>query len=142
MSWVGGGPVRLKPGEWTDDTAMALCLADSLIASDGVLDPRDLATRFVRWWDKGENSVNGYCFDIGIATSQALHGFKTTGQPTGSTDPRSAGNGGIMRLAPAVIAARGDRGRRAQYAGKPKCEHRGQRPPRTVVGPARPHQTS
>jgi ADP-ribosyl-[dinitrogen reductase] hydrolase len=113
---VGGGPFRLKPGEWTDDTAMALCLADSLIASGGVLDPRDLASRFVRWWDKGENSVNGYCFDIGIATSQALHGFKTTGQPTGSTDPRSAGNGGIMRLAPAVLAARGDRDRAVDLA--------------------------
>ena len=113
---VGGGPFRLEPGEWTDDTSMALCLADSLIASQRVLDPRDLATRFVRWWDKGENSVNGYCFDIGIATSQALHGFKTTGQPRGSTDPRSAGNGGIMRLAPAVLAARGDRDRAVDLA--------------------------
>ena len=34
---VGGGPFGLKPGEWTDDTSMALCLADTLIASGGTL---------------------------------------------------------------------------------------------------------
>ena len=56
---VGGGPFRLKPGEWTDDTSMALCLADSLIAHGGTIEPDDLARRFVRWWREGENSVNG-----------------------------------------------------------------------------------
>ena len=28
---IGGGPFHLKPGEWTDDTSMVLCLAQSLI---------------------------------------------------------------------------------------------------------------
>ena len=55
---VGGGPFGLRPGEWTDDTSMALCLADSLIARSG-LDQRDLMERFVRWWRQGENSHNG-----------------------------------------------------------------------------------
>ena len=32
---VGGGPFRLKPGQWTDDTSMAMCLAESLLACDG-----------------------------------------------------------------------------------------------------------
>ena len=32
---VGGGPFRLKPGQWTDDTSMALCLAESLIECRG-----------------------------------------------------------------------------------------------------------
>jgi ADP-ribosyl-[dinitrogen reductase] hydrolase len=32
---VGGGPFQLKPGEWTDDTSMALCLAASLIEKKG-----------------------------------------------------------------------------------------------------------
>ena len=40
---IGGGPFRLKAGEWTDDTSMALCLADSLIANGGILEPTDLA---------------------------------------------------------------------------------------------------
>ena len=105
---IGGGPFRLKAGEWTDDTSMALCLADSLIANGGILEPTDLAQRFVRWWKGGENSVTGACFDIGNATRSALTGFLETGRPVGSEDPRSAGNGGVMRLAPVVLAAKGD----------------------------------
>jgi ADP-ribosylglycohydrolase len=84
MDTVGGGPFRLKPGEWTDDTSMALCLAESLIANRGVVDPLDLAQRFVGWWRHGENSVNGRCFDIGNATSSALASFLQKGQPVGS----------------------------------------------------------
>ncbi|HER35257.1 MAG TPA: ADP-ribosylglycohydrolase family protein [Halothiobacillaceae bacterium] len=100
---VGGGPFRLEAGQWTDDTSMALCLADSLIEKRG-LDRADLMERFVRWWQHGENSANGRCFDIGGTTSQALSRFMSTGDPVaGSTDPRSAGNGSIMRLAPVAI---------------------------------------
>jgi ADP-ribosylglycohydrolase len=99
----GGGPFRLQPGEWTDDTSMALCLADSLIAG-GRLDQRDLMERFVRWWRGGENSHNGRCFDIGITTREALRRFRETGDPVaGSTDPNRAGNGSIMRLAPVAL---------------------------------------
>jgi ADP-ribosylglycohydrolase len=68
-----GGPHGLEPGEWTDDTSMALALADS-IASVG-WDLNDQANRYVRWWQCGEYSVNGRCFDIGIATRSALHRF-------------------------------------------------------------------
>jgi ADP-ribosyl-[dinitrogen reductase] hydrolase len=45
---VGRGPFDLEPGERTDDTSMALCLADSLLAK-GRLDQADLIERFVRW---------------------------------------------------------------------------------------------
>lgn len=100
---VGGGPFGLKPGEWTDDTSMALCLADSLLARKDLV-PLDLMQRFRNWREKGENSVNGRCFDIGIATSQAIGRFASTGDPlAGSTDPMAAGNGSIMRLAPVPI---------------------------------------
>jgi ADP-ribosyl-[dinitrogen reductase] hydrolase len=96
---VGGGPFRLKPGEWTDDTSMALCLATSLIERG--YDPRDQMERYCRWWDEGYLSSNGNCFDIGNAVSGALTRFKRTGEPySGSVDPYSAGNGCIMRLAP------------------------------------------
>src|SRR4051812_26725987 len=61
---VGGGPFRLKPGQWTDDTSMALCLAESLLAAGG-FDARDQLKRYVRWWRSGENSSTGACFDIG-----------------------------------------------------------------------------
>ena len=113
---VGGGPFRLEPGQWTDDTSMALCLADSLIAKDG-LDQTDLMQRFCRWWRNGENSCTGECFDIGTTTHQALSRFQRTGDPiAGSTDPRSAGNGSLMRLAPVVIYWHSDRAQALEAA--------------------------
>lgn len=102
---IGGGRHGLEAGEWTDDTSMALCLADSLIASNGTLDPADLMQRFVRWRDHGDNVVNGRaCFDIGNTVRAALDRFARDGAPlAGPTDPRSAGNGSLMRLAPVPI---------------------------------------
>ncbi len=97
---VGGGPFRLRPGQWTDDTSMALCLATSLIERRG-FDPRDQMERYSRWAQEGYLSSTGTCFDIGNTVSAALARFQRTGDPfAGSTDPYSAGNGCIMRLAP------------------------------------------
>ena len=100
---TGGGPFRLRPGQWTDDTSMALCLADSLIACGG-FDATDQMSRYVRWWKEGYLSSNGVCFDIGNATHDALSRYRDTGEPfAGSTNPNSAGNGSLMRLAPAPL---------------------------------------
>jgi ADP-ribosyl-[dinitrogen reductase] hydrolase len=100
---VGGGPFQLEAGVWTDDTSMALALAESL-AQRGSLDPGDLMRRFVNWWHWGVYSATGECFDIGTATRQALARFEADGNPiAGSTDPFSAGNGSLMRLAPVAI---------------------------------------
>lgn len=97
---TGGGPFRLAAGQWTDDTSMALCLAESLL-HDSDLDPLDLMQRFHRWVDEGYNASTGRCFDIGHTTSSAIMRFRKTGVAlAGSTDPREAGNGSIMRLAP------------------------------------------
>ena len=99
---VGGGPFQLLPGQWTDDTSMALCLAASLVENG--FDLHDQMQRYVRWHDEGYMSSNGRCFDIGIATSSALERFRRTGNPVaGSRSPDSAGNGSIMRLAPVPI---------------------------------------
>ena len=100
---VGGGPFGLKPGEWTDDTAMALALADSLLEHPE-FDATDLISRFVKWHKKGDYSCTGTCFDIGNTVSAALARFQRTGDPmAGSTDARSAGNGALMRLSPVAI---------------------------------------
>jgi ADP-ribosyl-[dinitrogen reductase] hydrolase len=100
---VGGGPFTLKPGQWTDDTSMALCLADSLIEL-GDFDPRDQMDRYVRWHRDGYRSSTGRCFDIGNTVRQALTRYLETDNPmAGSTDPFSAGNGSLMRLAPVAI---------------------------------------
>ena len=97
---VGGGPFSLKAGEWTDDTSMALCLAESLIECEG-FDPRDQMERYARWMDAGYLSSNGRCFDIGRTTCNALKDFQRTGEPySGSTDSNSQANGSMMRLAP------------------------------------------
>jgi ADP-ribosylglycohydrolase len=97
---VGGGPFRLQPGDWTDDTSMALCLATSLIERQE-FDAADQMQRYVRWWREGYLSSNGRCFDIGRTVRAALQRFEQTGEPfCGSTDPKTAGNGSLMRLAP------------------------------------------
>lgn len=97
---VGGGPFNLTPGQWTDDTSMALCLAESLIKCPG-FDPYDQMDRYLKWYREGYLSSTGRCFDIGNTIRSALKRFEASGEPySGSTDPYSAGNGSIMRLAP------------------------------------------
>lgn len=97
---VGGGPFNLLPGQWTDDTSMALCLATSLLEQQG-FDAHDQMQRYCRWRSQGYLSSNGRCFDIGNTVSQALQRFEQTGDPfSGSTAANTAGNGSIMRLAP------------------------------------------
>ena len=100
---VGGGPFHLAPGQWTDDTSMALCLTESLIEQQG-FDPVDQLERYLRWYREGHLSSTGACFDIGNTVRVALLRFERTRQPyCGSTDPYSAGNGSIMRLAPVAL---------------------------------------
>lgn len=97
---IGGGKFRLRKGEWTDDTSMALCLAESLIECGG-FDPLDQMERYWRWADQGHNSCRSHAFGIGKTVVKALTRFHQTGEPySGSTDPRSSGNGSLMRLAP------------------------------------------
>lgn len=115
---VGGGPFRLPPGAWTDDTSMALCLGHSLLACSG-FDPRDQMDRYVRWRDEGYMSHTGTCFDIGNTVARALDAYGTTGNPmSGSTAPRSAGNGSLMRLAPVVLYFATDSAAAVHYAAE------------------------
>ncbi|MFL7891271.1 MAG: ADP-ribosylglycohydrolase family protein [Anaerolineales bacterium] len=96
----GGGPFNLAAGQWTDDTSMALCLAASLVECKG-MDLFDQSSKYVNWYRQGYMSSTGVCFDIGNTVRKALENFEKTGDPySGLTDPYSAGNGSIMRLAP------------------------------------------
>lgn len=100
---VGGGPFNLEAGQWTDDTSMALCLASSLVECGG-FDARDQMERYCRWSEHGYLSSIGVCFDVGNTVASALRRYRQTSDPwAGSTDPWSAGNGNIMRLAPIPI---------------------------------------
>src|SRR4051812_26304864 len=71
---VGGGPFDLKPGEWTDDTAMALAMGHSLLQKQS-FDPLDILHEWCAWLKHGAHSCTGTCFDVGNATRLALHAF-------------------------------------------------------------------
>lgn len=115
---VGGGPFGLQPGQWTDDTSMAMCLAESLLAREG-FDAADQMDRYVRWYQEGYWSSTGSCFDIGGTVSGALHAYLRSGNPfSGSTHPHSAGNGSLMRLAPVVLYYAADDAAADHYAAE------------------------
>ena len=95
----GGGCYNLDPGQWTDDTSMALCLAESLL-EDG-FDPGSQMDKYMRWWREGYLSSTGKCFDMGRTVNNSMWKYKRTGKAfAGPRDPQTAGNGSLMRLAP------------------------------------------
>lgn len=106
---VGGGPFKLKAGEWTDDTSMALCLGASLLHKQE-FDPVDQMNRYCNWYHYGYMSSTGECFDIGGTVSKALDDYLETGNPfSGSTDEYASGNGALMRLAPVPMYYHADK---------------------------------
>jgi ADP-ribosyl-[dinitrogen reductase] hydrolase len=102
-----GGPFDLPLGYWTDDTSMALCLADSLLERGGY-DSFDVLQKYSRWSKQGYRSSTGACFDIGGQVSASVDAYDRPDGKIVHTDMQrssSAGNGSIMRLAPVIIAA-------------------------------------
>ena len=100
---VGRGVFGLPAGAFTDDTSMALCLAQSLLEC-GRFDPVDQLERYLRWMREGYMSSIGRAFDVGGTCADAIMRFEATRQPyCGSANPSRAGNGSIMRLAPVPL---------------------------------------
>ena len=119
ISFLGDGPwknngVTLQPGDFTDDTSMALCLADSLLFRKS-LDPHDLMLRYIKWWEEGYNASvrtfqngqwKGQSVGLGGNINKAMIRFKNdpTNPIVGGTNPKTdAGNGAIMCMAPVPI---------------------------------------
>jgi ADP-ribosyl-[dinitrogen reductase] hydrolase len=95
-----GGVYQTPAGYWTDDTSMALCLAETLIEHQQY-EPRDFGNRLVQWVENGYNSSMPKCFDIGQTTLRAIANFRKSGpEDCGEKGEYSKGNGSIMRLAP------------------------------------------
>ena len=97
------------PGYWTDDSAMAFCVAESVVRL-GRYDLADIADNFVRWYDEGFWSSLPYAFDVGSATAVAMHCIKAGSLKNGEED--SQGNGSIMRFAPSYILNYGNADRK------------------------------
>lgn len=115
---IGGGPFKLRPGEWTDDTSMALCLAESIVEKQA-FDPADQLERYCRWWREGHLSSTGRCFDIGNQVRAALSENERTGLTScAPAGPMNAGNGSLMRLAPVPVAWMHDPSKAIQLAGE------------------------
>lgn len=99
-----GGYFNLPKGAWTDDTAMALCLADSLL-EDPSLNIKDLMDRFLRWIDLAENTSTGKAIGLGQNTIFILGHYRRSGALEAPyIKGKSDGNGSIMRLAPIACA--------------------------------------
>ncbi len=104
-----GGVYQIPAGYWTDDTSMALCLAETLL-EHRQYDPTDFGNRLVKWVGDGYNSSMPKCFDIGRTTLTAISNFRRYGpKDCGERGEHSKGNGSIMRLAPIPIFHRNNR---------------------------------
>ncbi len=102
----GSGPFMLNAGEWTDDTSMALCVAETYLAENR-MNTDTLRKFLLRWYQTGENSSNGRCFDIGNTTRFALEQYLHVGPSWyGNTEKHTAGNAGLVRQAPVSIFRR------------------------------------
>lgn len=124
---VGGGPFSVQRGQVTDDTHMAVCVADS-IAERGGFDVDDVARRYVAWLD--------YAFDVGAQTSAALRLIAGGARPRDAGErvwvdrgQQAAGNGSLMRTAPIGVFLRDEHERRqASFADSamthfdPRCQ--------------------
>ena len=100
---IGGGPFALPRGGWSDDTAMALCLADSLLATNG-FDARDQVARYRRWQSEGYLSATGQCLGITASTARALAMSQWRRQPfSGSHAPDQLDAEPLSRVAPVTL---------------------------------------
>lgn len=104
-------------GLWSDDTGLTLCLAESLLENQG-FNPLDQMQRYIAFYDEGKGFPGKYPLRAGTTTNQALLRFKKNPQEpyAGSTHPMSAGNGGLMRLLPVVIASHSNLDQCRQWA--------------------------
>ena len=104
------GKFNLQPGQWTDDSSMGLCIADSLLENKGIFKPKDIMMRFILWWFYGYNNAfkldqeraNKHSVGLGCNISGSLESYiKSNGkyEYTKFGDKNTSGNGSLMRNA-------------------------------------------
>lgn len=97
---VGGGWLRLKKGQVTDDTTMSLALGEAIIACGGKVEALAAAQAFDAW-------MRGKPVDIGNTVRRNLITFRKTGNPEAPLSEHDAGNGAAMRVLPVALACHG-----------------------------------
>ncbi|MFA6845568.1 MAG: ADP-ribosylglycohydrolase family protein [Sphaerochaetaceae bacterium] len=99
---TGFGTHYQKPGTWSDDTSLALCLLDSL--SNG-LDYLDIMDKFRSWEELGMYTPYGRIFDVGMATDEAIDNYihDVPILQCGGTTEYNNGNGSLMRILPLAM---------------------------------------
>jgi ADP-ribosyl-[dinitrogen reductase] hydrolase len=96
---VGGGWLRLKPGQVTDDTTMSLALGESILGSGGIF-AADAARAFDAW-------MRAKPVDIGSTVRRGLLHFRNTGATEVAYSEHDAGNGAAMRILPVALVTLG-----------------------------------
>lgn len=97
---TGGGWLRLKPGQITDDTGMTLALADAILAEGGRVDAVACARAFDAW-------MRAKPVDIGNTVRRGIVHFRLSGGACVPYCEEAAGNGAIMRCLPVAIVTFG-----------------------------------
>lgn len=98
---IGGGWLRLAPGEWTDDTQMTLCAVDSLLEKR-VFDPDDIARRFVAWLQSNPPDVGNHTRTVLNAIGRGM-GWEEASVQAQAANPDNAPNGSLMRCSPLAL---------------------------------------
>ena len=102
-SMIGGGVHKVSKGEWTDDGAMAMCIADAYISKKG-FNASAIQKNFIEWKDTGKFGTRNEIFDIGMTVMSSLNRVTNIEHPyTSSTNERASGNGCLMRMAPCIV---------------------------------------
>jgi ADP-ribosyl-[dinitrogen reductase] hydrolase len=100
---TGGGVNSTEVGEWTDDGAMAVAIAQAYI-THRCFSPAEIANNFKTWRKSGHFGTRDHVFDIGRTCAGAIDRMTPEFPYAGSADLRASGNGSIMRLAPIMLA--------------------------------------
>jgi len=116
--YITGGVHNVTIGEWTDDTSMALCLAQSLIDNKG-FNAKNQINNYLSWYEDGYFSTRSKCFDIGNTVARALDMYKKSNYPySGIEGDANSGNGSLMRLAPIAMMYYNNQAKLIEYAAK------------------------
>jgi ADP-ribosyl-[dinitrogen reductase] hydrolase len=97
---IGGGWLRLKPGQVTDDTSMSLALGEAILADHGEVQALSCARAFDAW-------MRTKPIDIGNTVRRNLIAFRRSGNPEAAPSEHDAGNGAAMRVLPVALATLG-----------------------------------